>query len=371
MTTKEFITFKYPCLDKYPPGREYVSKSRLRSMAQEKLKAQGLRGKLSVAGEFRKLRAAFKVSSIWKQDTINIAFLDGTPKQQNWTREVIQKHLEPLCDKITFNWNTPIAQSHIRVSFNPRGQAWSYIGTDALSISQFEPTMNLGWLDDDVQYGDPKTKNTGQVVMHEFGHAMGMVHEHQNPKNNPIIWNKAVVSDELRRTQGWDQSMIENNMFVKYGDYERCKEMQSLPAEDPSRRQGIVDYCSGTIVNGSRYDVNSVMHYFYPQEWILAGPKKIPLNTEYSELDKKWLRQYYGTPVSTETTSTQETSEKETTTTQETTEKETTTKETSEKETTEKDKKEKEGSEGRTWAFYFYIALVLFVLGLGVYFIAI
>lgn len=295
--TKEYIEYQYPCLDQYPVGKEYITPSQIKQMAQQKLKAQGLRGKLSAAKEMKKLRAAFKVNSIWKQDSLRISFLDGTTKQQEFVMNTIQKHLEPLCSKIQFQWNAPLGESDIRISFKLPGQAWSMVGTDAKSVPKNQPTMNFGWLDDDTQFANPKTKNTGQVILHEFGHAMGMVHEHQNPKNNPIIWNKPVVAAALQRTQGWGPQQIEHNMFAKYGDYERCEEVKALPPSDPNRQKGIADYCSGEIVNGSRYDVNSIMHYFYPAEWILEGPTKIPLNIEYSELDKTWLRKYYGKPA--------------------------------------------------------------------------
>jgi hypothetical protein len=59
--------------------------------------------------------------------------------------------------------------------------------------------MLLGWLDDSVQYqqddgnvykdiGD-LYKCTGAVVLHEFGHALGMIHEHQSTIENTLFWN--------------------------------------------------------------------------------------------------------------------------------------------------------------------------------------
>jgi len=293
----EYATFRYPCLDVYPPGQNYVTPSELKDIAKKQLRRQDLKGKLSVGKEARKLKAAFKVSAIWKQPEIRIAFLDGTSKQQNWVKKVIQESLEPLVSKIKFIWNADVGTADIRISFALPGQAWSTVGTDAKKVPAPQPTMNFGWLDDDTQYGSEKFKNTGQVVKHEFGHAMGMVHEHQNPKNNKIVWNKPVVIAELSRTQGWDTQTINHNMFAKYGDAQLCKDAKALVPSDPTREKKIEDYCSGEVINGSEYDVKSIMHYFYPPEWILEGPKKIPVNLEFSELDKKWLRKYYGKPV--------------------------------------------------------------------------
>lgn len=293
---KEYTTHRYPCLDIYPAGKEFITPSQYKQMAQQQLKKQGLRGKLSVGKESRKLRASFKVASIWKQPEIKIAFVDGSPKQKKWVMKMVQKDLEPIVNKLKFTWNVPVQQADIRISFALKGQAWSTVGTDAKLVPSPQPTMNFGWLDDDTQYGSEKFKNTGQVVLHEFGHALGMIHEHQNPKNNLIVWNKPVVIAELSRTQGWDIQTIEHNMFAKYGDKELCEEAKALPTTNQTRTKKIQDFCSGELVNGSDYDVNSIMHYFYPSEWIKEGPKKIPVNTTFSALDKKWLGKYYGKP---------------------------------------------------------------------------
>jgi hypothetical protein len=47
--------------------------------------------------------------------------------------------------------------------------SWSHIGTDANSLEQEEATMNIGWPDD------------YRRSLHELGHALGLIHEHQNP----------------------------------------------------------------------------------------------------------------------------------------------------------------------------------------------
>ena len=61
----------------------------------------------------------------------------------------------------------------------PSDGAWSYVGTDCRDIPLNEPTMNLGFLD-------------GGTAAHEFGHAIGLAHEHQNPAGG-IQWNEEVV----------------------------------------------------------------------------------------------------------------------------------------------------------------------------------
>lgn len=263
---------KYPCIDKYPPGKEFITQKQLARSS--------------------KLKAAFKVASLWNPKTfpiLHVGFMDGTDKQKKWVEQVITTHLQPLMKNIQFVWNTPPNESEIRVSFALKDQAWSLVGKDALDIPKNEPTMNLGWVDNDEEYDDEHYKNTGQVVMHEFGHAIGMIHEHQNPKANPIIWNEDVVYKELRRTNGWDREQVNTNMFKKYGSFLKCE--QAKKEHSPN----VLDYCKEELVNGSDYDVYSIMHYFYPMSWIKSGPKSIPMNTTYSEQDKKWIEKYYST----------------------------------------------------------------------------
>src|SRR3546814_1258342 len=64
--------------------------------------------------------------------------------------------------------------------------------------------MNFGWLDQGV-------------VQHEFGHMIGMIHEHQNPRDNPIQWDKPAVNAALGGPpNNWDQDTIDHNMYTKY-----------------------------------------------------------------------------------------------------------------------------------------------------------
>src|SRR5438128_1710060 len=60
-------------------------------------------------------------------------------------------------------------------------------GTDNLGIPKSRPTMNFGWLRDDTEDAEYE-----RVVVHEFGHALGAIHEHQNPKGG-IEWNLPAV----------------------------------------------------------------------------------------------------------------------------------------------------------------------------------
>jgi hypothetical protein len=122
--------------------------------------------------------------------------------------------------KTLFNPNL----ADIKIDFDPIGGAWSYIGTDTLEEDKGKPTMNFGWFD-------------VPTVLHEFCHALGMVHEHSNPNGKPINWAVCHVSRWASDSQGWDAETIKENIVEKYK----------------------VDQ-----INGSEFDPRSIMLYFYP-----------------------------------------------------------------------------------------------------------
>lgn len=64
----------------------------------------------------------------------------------------------------------------IRIGFDPNGGSWSFVGKENNSVEPGKPTMNLGWLS-----GDQITIDEQSVILHEFGHAIGLGHEHQSP----------------------------------------------------------------------------------------------------------------------------------------------------------------------------------------------
>lgn len=199
-------------------------------------------------------------SKFWRSGRrLRVTFLDGDPQVQRKVEQHAKEWMKYANIELDFG-DDPDAE--IRISFQQNG-SWSALGTDAL-VSEFfpagEPTMNYGWLtpsSTDEEYSS--------VVLHEFGHALGLIHEHQNPAN-AIKWDvAAVVSDLSGPPNNWDQATIDHNVFRRY-----------------SRRQ----------TQFTAFDDKSIMLYAFPSHWTLDG-MQFPENTELSEIDKQFIAQRY------------------------------------------------------------------------------
>jgi serralysin len=198
---------------------------------------------------------AVVITKLWKPGrTLNISFIGKIDQTiVNKIKFYAAKWLEHA--NLKFRWVSK--NGHIRISCKPGG-SWSYIGTDALTIPQSQATMNYGWL-------TPTTSDTeySRVVVHEFGHALGAIHEHQHPTAG-IPWDKPAVYAYYAR-QGWDQAQVDNNLFAKY---------------------------AASQMNSTAYDKLSIMHYAVPNE-LTIGDYEVGWNTQLSANDKVLAKRVY------------------------------------------------------------------------------
>lgn len=71
----------------------------------------------------------------------------------------------------------------VRISFAKDG-SWTYLGRQCLQVLLAEPTMNLEGI-------DPKTPDMTPCemrdILHEVGHMLGLVHEHQSPARKGVL----------------------------------------------------------------------------------------------------------------------------------------------------------------------------------------
>ena len=182
--------------------------------------------------------------------------------------------------------------------------AWSLVGSDSDSSS---PSMNLGFIDpplssfsfDGKKYPlelfKDDTRNycevegdsciisetdqnkcvinelkkiqwiPGATIIHEFGHALGMLHEHQNSTKNKIkLIPEKVIS--YYRSIGMTAKDAEANVIKRYSDPDQ--------------------YIS------SVFDPESIMLYCLPCDWV-QGPNPTKPNFKLSKLDIQFLTTMY------------------------------------------------------------------------------
>jgi hypothetical protein len=189
-------------------------------------------------------RAAFEIRKLWPNgSTLHVRFMGGNSSQQNIVKQFAPQWSKHANLKLDFN---NALDAEIRIAFEDDG-AWSYIGKDCLDIPRNQPTMNFGWLDEGV-------------VLHEFGHAIGLIHEHQNPLGG-IQWNRPnVIRDLSGPPNFWDLPTIEHNLFAAY-------------ARD--------------LINGTTLDKKSIMLYAIPASWTTDGFSSEP-NEVLSDVDKSF-----------------------------------------------------------------------------------
>ena len=121
-------------------------------------------------------RATLVRGAKWIPGTIITAsFLDGDPVVQEKVRRAALQWTKPRMANLTLDFRKD-TDTLICISFQYHG-SWSTIGTSCRQLTDnAEPTMNYGWLD-----ASSPDEEVQRVVSHEFGHALGLVHEHQNP----------------------------------------------------------------------------------------------------------------------------------------------------------------------------------------------
>jgi hypothetical protein len=180
---------------------------------------------------------------------LRVGFIGGTATQIAAVKQYAPEWTQYANLRFDFPTTGPY---EIRISFSAVGGAWSYVGTDAKNISQASATMNLGWISRDV-------------ISHEFGHALGLFHEHQNPQGG-ICWNEAnVIRDLSGPPNNWTEDMIRYNVL---------------------RRFNTADVLT------TAWDKTSVMHYSIPASWT-CNNVAIPGGSVISSGDKEFIRAAY------------------------------------------------------------------------------
>ena len=202
--------------------------------------------------------------------TISVGFIGGTGTSVSFND--IKKYAQEWekYANIKFYFIEDVYKAQIRVGFQDDGTFWSYLGWDANEnpVSQaqrpFHTTMNFGW----KNASPPGNSEIRSMVLHEFGHALGFIHE-SNPPAGGIPWDK----DKLNSLLGSISNGASPTVLVETNHFHS---------------------------NTSNYDPSSIMRYFYPATLTTDGSSSI-LNTDFSATDKAMAAQFYPFPSGPQT----------------------------------------------------------------------
>ncbi len=156
--------------------------------------------------------------------------------------------------------------NHIRISFNHAGY-WSLVGKDSFFLApQDESSMNFEAFDS----SPPDESEFRATVLHEFGHALGLQHEHQNPFakcQNEFNWD-LIYKYLSGPPNNWSKATTDHNL--------RAINTEGLIATAP--------------------DKTSIMLYSFSPEFFLQGADATcysPPNTVLSAADKLLIAALY------------------------------------------------------------------------------
>lgn len=210
-------------------------------------------------------RMALPRLSMWENGReLRCRFLDGSKKQRLRVEDKAHAWEEHANLALRF---VATGAAEIRISFGADDGSWSAVGNDALIETYFprhQPTMNFGWLED-----DSSDDEYARVVLHEFGHALGCIHEHSSPAAG-LQWNKPKVYAYYSGAPNfWTREDVDTNIFERY-----------------SKKQ----------TNFSAFDPDSIMLYEFPPEFFKQGGGT-HANRKLSKTDKEFVARMYPKPA--------------------------------------------------------------------------
>ncbi|OPA85705.1 hypothetical protein BFW87_27080 [Pseudomonas fluorescens] len=195
---------------------------------------------------------------LWPQNhTITISFLD-TPQA---TKRLVQKSIGVFAGLINLKFKFVEGnEGDIRISAHRDIQGtWSKLGTTALSTPKDQPTMHV-----DLNTAPADLRH---YILHEFGHALGVEHEHHHP-DRTVQYDEAKTYQVYNEQLGWGKGMTDHQVLRKV---------------DPAN------------AITTPYDRKSIMHYNVPPE-MTSNNEGVAPNKTLSDADKEFLKSLYPLP---------------------------------------------------------------------------
>jgi hypothetical protein len=226
--------------------------------------------------EVSALRYVIDRYKLWRTgSTLTVCFFDSAPDLRHAIEEIARTWTQYAHISFDFGPEPTLRScssqipSHIRIAFQKAGN-WAYVGRDSISVDLTHPSMNL-----EVASAVPlaliEHHELQRVVLHEFGHALGLQHEHQSPKSDceaEFNW-PTVYAEMAKPPNNWSRQVVDTN----------------LKALILSPRLEI-----------SPYDKTSIMHYSLPS-WMFRNGQNascfVPPNEALSDLDQLGAKAAY------------------------------------------------------------------------------
>jgi len=185
--------------------------------------------------------------------------------------------------------------AEVRIAFQSgsEGGYWSHVGTDStnrqiLGGAPGQASMNFDSFDKELP------EDWEATVIHEFGHALGFEHEHQNPAGGcDFRFEDDPGYIRTKDAQGWytyDVNGRRPGLYTYLGGYKNF-----WPKEKVDANLRALQVSNAYLVG--QFDKKSIMKYFFDSFMFSAGDKS-PCYTEtenigLSELDIKGVRTVY------------------------------------------------------------------------------
>lgn len=249
------------CVDRLPQNNNLPARNFSAVAMPPKINSDG---SISNVGVSRQPLAG-ETNKMWDPGQTLTVFLN-TANSTDFVRTKVRNLLREWerVANIKFSFVGDARLATIKVEFASDNANWSWIGKDVLVNPLGLHTVHFGSFTDNTS--DDVFR---RLVLHEFGHALGFIHEHQSPAAG-IQWDKEKVYSFFGGpTINWTRNDVDVNIFHKY---------------------------STGSTNFSVYDPFSIMHYAIPPSLTLDG-RGTTANFNFSTTDIQHAGRIYPFPV--------------------------------------------------------------------------